>query len=476
MKREFQYDRLCRSSLTALALLAASLSVASTVFALPVQAIETPGALSDTGAASNTGADKATANSPVWDKWALIVGVSKFNDGRINLKYAAKDAQDFANFLIKEENFAPDHVLLLTDEQATRKNILEALGSKWLPRLAYPGDLVVLYFSTHGSPSEADEGGVNYLITHDTEIDDLYATGIPMQDLSRMIKGRVHADRVVIFLDACHSGATTADGKGIVRVGNVNADDIAQGTGQLVISSSAPNERSWESKDESNGVFTKHLITALKKNGTSTKLGSAFSELKENVQAEVLRDRAQLQTPVLRSKWEGNDLALGATVTKPRPGIAFVPELESADSSKAQTATTGAASESAKASGAIVGTSPGAAGSSPNAAPPLEITRRGVDGEWDSNWGKVTMVHGAIVDDKPVKVTGYWIQGEEKNRGIFRSGTFDPKTGILKLSYWQSWNFMLGSATFKMSADGKRLEGSWKHLGLVGDPWIIWRK
>jgi len=401
-----------------------------------------------------------TAASPVADKWALIVGISKFNDEKINLKFAAKDATDFADFLIKHENFAPDHVLLLTDDKATRKNILESLGSKWLPRLAMPSDLVVLYFSTHGSPSDIDEGGVNYLIAHDTELDNLYATGIPMQDLVHMIKGRVHSDRIVIFLDACHSGATTADGKGIVRVSNVDADAVVQGTGQLVISSSAPNERSWESKNDSNGVFTKHLISALSKNGVATTLGSAFGDLKQEVQAEVLRDRAQLQTPVMRSKWQGADLALALPPVRPRQSLTFEPSSDDqpADVSKPANASSSSSSSAGATGGAV----------------PTAFSK-GVDGPWDSNWGKVTLVHGAIVGDKPVKVTGYWIQDSDKNRGVFRSGSFDPKTGTLKLTYWQNWNLMLGTATFKMSADGKRMEGAWKHFGIAGDPWIMWR-
>ena len=39
-----------------------------------------------------------------------------------------------------------------------------------------------------------------------------------------------------------------------------------------------------------------------------------------------------------------------------------------------------------------------------------------VDVPCDSNKGKVTLVHGAIVGDKPVKVAGNWIQDSDKNR------------------------------------------------------------
>jgi len=183
---------------------------------------------------------------------------------------------------------------------------------------------VVIYFSSHGSPSALDVGGVNYLVAHDTDVNDLYATGIAMQDLTRIIKARVHSDRIMLLLDACYSGVADASGKGLVRTGNINIDSIVQGTGQLVISSSKPDERSWESSRYQGSVFTKHLIEGLRKNGMLTKLDDAFNHLRNEVSREVLRDRGLLQTPVLKSKWEGKDLMLGVEPANPVPGLADI--------------------------------------------------------------------------------------------------------------------------------------------------------
>ncbi len=259
------------------------------------------------------------ANRPIRDKWALIVGISKFKDSSLNLRYPSKDAKDFYDFLISSAGFKKDHIKLLVDEDATRGHILSELGDKWLPRVANPDDLVVIYISSHGSASDMDVGGVNYHLAHDTEVDNLYASGLPMQDLTRIIKGRVHSDRIVLVLDACHSGATTvSDSKGLSRTTNVNADDIAQGTGQLVISSSMPNQVSWESKKDQNSVFTKYLMEGLK---SKPNLGEAFDFMKGKVQEEVLRERGVLQTPVLKSKWQGADLVIGAPAVSPSPAL-----------------------------------------------------------------------------------------------------------------------------------------------------------
>jgi tetratricopeptide (TPR) repeat protein len=270
------------------------------------------------------GADESPleiVNRPIRDKWALIIGISDFQDSKLNLRYPAKDAKDFYDFLVKEANFATDHVKLLTNKDATRKNILSELGDKWLPRVANPDDLVLIYISSHGSASDMDIGGTNYVLAYDSEVDNLYASGLPMQDLTKIIKARVHSDRVVLVLDACHSGAADAGAKGLFRKGNLDAEEVAQGTGQLVISSSQPTQVSWESKNYQNSVFTRRLIESLRSKGMTTTLGEAFENMRDTVQEEVLRERGVLQTPVLKSRWKGNDLRLSSPPANPRPGL-----------------------------------------------------------------------------------------------------------------------------------------------------------
>ncbi|HEY9684825.1 MAG TPA: caspase family protein [Oculatellaceae cyanobacterium] len=269
----------------------------------------------------NAATNVSDVNRPIKDKWALVVGISKFKNDQLNLRYPSKDAKDFYDYLVSKENFAPDHVKLLTDKQATRKNIMTLLGDKWLPNVANPDDLVVIYISSHGSGAEMDHDGVNYLVAYDTDVNELYATGLPMQDLSSTVKRRVHSDRVVMILDACHSGAASVESKGLTRGSNVDADAIAQGTGQLVISSSKPDQVSWESKADQNSVFTRCLMDGLQCKGANTSLDDAFEYMKDSVQSEVLKERGVLQTPVLSSKWQGTGLMLGVKPAKPRPGL-----------------------------------------------------------------------------------------------------------------------------------------------------------
>ncbi|HMO21889.1 MAG TPA: caspase family protein, partial [Candidatus Melainabacteria bacterium] len=134
---------------------------------------------------------------PVADKWALVIGIDRFQDKRIpTLRYSAKDARDFADFLVKKGNFASDHILPLLNEQATFQNIEESLGDTWLPRRALSDDLVLIYVSTHGSPRELDVGKDNWLIAHNTNVDKLYSTGIELTSLAATVKKRTGCDRV----------------------------------------------------------------------------------------------------------------------------------------------------------------------------------------------------------------------------------------------------------------------------------------
>ncbi|MGK3931022.1 caspase family protein, partial [Enterococcus faecium] len=83
-------------------------------------------------------------------------------------------------------------------------------------------------------------------------------------------------------------------------------------------SSSSPNERSWESKIASNGVFTKYLLEALRQN-KKCDIKKAFAELQKKVAWEVQSVYNEAQTPQIGGNWIGNDLILAVPAGEPRP-------------------------------------------------------------------------------------------------------------------------------------------------------------
>lgn len=271
----------------------------------------------------------APSSRPVGDKWAVVIGISKFADAGVpSLKFASKDAHDFYDYLTdpSQGKFQKDHVRLLLDDQATKVNIMDMLGDSFLPHAANPDDLVVIYLSTHGSPAGADIRGVNYIVAYDTRVQRLFATGLEMKQLLRMIKERVHTNRIVLLLDTCYSGAGGEEHKGLMRT-NADSVGLAQGMGSVVICSSTPEQRSWESDDLKNSYFTRFLIDALKEPG-SINLDRAFASMKNKVQQNVLRDKGEVQTPVMSGSFSGPPLQLSAkpTVIRSAPVVFSVGE------------------------------------------------------------------------------------------------------------------------------------------------------
>ena len=255
----------------------------------------------------------------VHDKWALVIGINKFQDTHVpKLKYTSKDAHDFAD-LLKDPaygHFAEDHVHLLSDEQATTRRIKEELN--WLARSAGKDDLVVVFLSSHGSPREKDTAGVNYVITNDTDLkdaDSLFATALPMVELADVVRTRIRARRAAIFLDTCHSGAVTAAATmgGFVtsQVAGPTFDRLTQGVGRIIIASSEAKQKSYESDKIRNGYFTYNLVRALKQDGGSAPVEKVFGFVHEQVAKQVLSDWKAQQTPVLSKSAELADIVIG---------------------------------------------------------------------------------------------------------------------------------------------------------------------
>lgn len=268
---------------------------------------------------------RVSSTAPIGDKWAVVIGISKFADPQVpQLKYSSKDAKDFYDYLVDPAlgKFQKDHVKLLLNQDASKVNIMDMLGDSFLPHAAGPNDLVVIYLSTHGSPAGADIRGVNYVIAYDTQLRKLFATGLEMRQLLRIIKERVHTNRILLVLDTCYSGAGGESHKGISR-SNVDSSSLAQGIGSLVITSSSPDQRSWESDDIKNSYFTKFFIDSLKNGNPS--VDQAFNNMKQKVQQSVLKDKGEVQTPVMSGSFCGPSLVLAVAPTETHQAPITVP-------------------------------------------------------------------------------------------------------------------------------------------------------
>jgi hypothetical protein len=69
-------------------------------------------------------------------------------------------------------------------------------------------------------------------------------------------------------------------------------------------------------------------------------------------------------------------------------------------------------------------------------------------GPWSSNWGPITFTGSSD------HLGGHWDQSATQ-QGQITAGMFNPTTGLLVFSYYQSWNDQHGAAAFILSATGQ---------------------
>lgn len=200
-------------------------------------------------------------------KYALIVGINHYDnkDQGINaLRFAVGDANAIYRSLVdpRRGGFKPEDVTLLTDSTAqkpTNTNIGRALNQ--LITATHEGDLVLVYFSGHGY----EEEGRAYLLPANADLTALDYSAIERDAFVRQID-KIPARKVVVVLDACHSGGVNRGGKGVGKdaaLSNRYYDSFASSQGRAFIASSSGGELSWEDEDSRHGVFTQSLVQAL---------------------------------------------------------------------------------------------------------------------------------------------------------------------------------------------------------------------
>ena len=199
-------------------------------------------------------------NSSKPNLYVLAVGVSRYEDQTVSLKYAHTDASAMADQFARQQGkvFNKVQVRKLMNKQATLVNIQS--GISWLEEKAGPNDMILMFISAHGA---LDDKGSLYILPTDFEASNLFATALNIQDLTEGVGGSL--SKKMIFLDACHSGQSAYD---LLEFANINSfnlnaaveDMVKQESGLSVMTSSSGKEFSYENPKWGHGAFTKALL------------------------------------------------------------------------------------------------------------------------------------------------------------------------------------------------------------------------
>jgi uncharacterized caspase-like protein len=122
-------------------------------------------------------------------------------------------------------------------------------------------DVAVLFFAGHGIN---DSNGMFYFLPVDADMERLKRTGISQSDITSTVT--MIAGKVLVFMDACHSGNLMGKTKrrGMVVTSAAMNELASAENGAVVFSSSTGRQYSHENPEWGNGAFTKGLVEGIR--------------------------------------------------------------------------------------------------------------------------------------------------------------------------------------------------------------------
>lgn len=236
---------------------------------------------------------------------ALVIGVAGYRHCSPLPETVLDDAKDIASVLLSADHcgYPPGNVEILLDQAATADAIRQ--GLKRLAERTGDNETAIVFFSGHGGRVATGPDAGVYLIPVDGYPAALRNTAIDSEALTACFHA-IKASRLVVLLDACHAGGA-GELKSIAPASQVKSgldentvDQLAQGRGRVIISSSREDEVSRVLAGMSNSLFTHYLLEALRGECRSDGDGLVkVFDLFDHVSAEVPR-RAH-QTPILKA-------------------------------------------------------------------------------------------------------------------------------------------------------------------------------
>jgi WD40 repeat protein len=217
----------------------------------------------------------------------LTVGISKYQQKELNLRFASADALAVAKIFQTQADtdlFKKVTIQTLTDEQATKDNILKGILA--LNKSATAADLRMLFLAGHGHLAYN-----NYFFCpteHGPQEEDALVKDVKWSDMLDLLK--IAPGKAVILVDTCHAAGIL--GQRGIRETDLN-DLLKQYSqaleGYVFYMAGATSENVVEKPEWGHGAFTKVLLDGL---------GGAASPDHKSILTDQLR--AYLETGIQR--------------------------------------------------------------------------------------------------------------------------------------------------------------------------------
>jgi len=233
---------------------------------------------------------------------ALIIGVEGYRTAA-EAKYAANDAAVFQNYAEIALGVPASNIKVLTNEQATRADILLALKA-WLPTVTRKeqSELFVFY-AGHGMPTA--DGSSAYIVPFDANVQLLEDTGISRTRLYSEIKA-IAPKSATFFFDNCYGGTNRDDQLLLAsRPLSIKVEESPVPANFLVFNAGESDQTAGVLDEVKHGRFSYFLFKGLEGEADMDGNGKiSAGELQGYIRDAVSRYSAGSQTPTMLGNTE----------------------------------------------------------------------------------------------------------------------------------------------------------------------------
>lgn len=247
--------------------------------------------------------EKAPPPLVIRDKWAVLIGLTKYQDSKILSVRETTPNLAILSKTIKDPNagrFAEDHITTLFDVQATKKYAQYLLTEGWLIKKALPNDLILIYVCGRASFTSNDA----IFCTYDTAAGSPMATGLSLTELLTEIHRRTQSKNIICVADLAPLNPEAGAPRPLWQ-------NIANAARVTVLASNLPGQPSYQSNDMGTTLFTHYFVEGLKTNNGSMNIDSVAKYVCQSTEADA-RQTGREQHPQYALLTENHELGAAA--------------------------------------------------------------------------------------------------------------------------------------------------------------------